>query len=95
MIGAVKGHVQGGLDDDELRRIAVEYGSGRMSSSEIKSKMIEVVTAFLAEHQVERTLAVAAAAALPAGHENAHAGAPARPEAKTAIAWTRPWGNKS
>ena len=41
------------------------------------------------------TLAVAAAAASPVGHENAHAGAPARPEAKTTIAWTRPWGNKS
>lgn len=39
------------------------------------------------------TLAVAAAAT-PAG-ENAKAGAPARREAKTAIAWTRPWGNKS
>jgi hypothetical protein len=41
------------------------------------------------------TLAVAVAAASPASHENAHAGALARPEAKTAIAWTRPWGNKS
>lgn len=41
------------------------------------------------------TLAVAVAAASPAVRENAHGGAPARPEAKTTIAWTRPWGNKS
>lgn len=40
------------------------------------------------------TLAVAVPTASPAGRENA-AGAPARPEAKTTIAWTRPWGNKS
>lgn len=40
-------------------------------------------------------LAVAAPAAPPAGGENAAAGAQARPEAKTTIAWTRPWGNKS
>lgn len=41
------------------------------------------------------TLAVAAPAASPAGRENAIAGAQARPEAKTTIAWTRPWGNRS
>jgi hypothetical protein len=41
------------------------------------------------------TLVVAAPAALPAGGENAHAGAQAPREAKTTIAWTRPWGNKS
>jgi hypothetical protein len=41
------------------------------------------------------TLAVAVPAASPAGHENARAGAQAPREAKTTIAWTRPWGNKS
>lgn len=41
------------------------------------------------------TLAVAAPAASPAGRENAPAGAQAPREAKTTIAWTRPWGNKS
>lgn len=38
-------------------------------------------------------LAVIVPAASPAGH--AGAGAPARPEAKTTIAWAKPWGNKS
>jgi tryptophanyl-tRNA synthetase len=41
-------------DDEELRRIATEYASGRMATSEIKQKMVDVVTAFLLEHQARR-----------------------------------------
>ncbi len=40
------------LDDDvELARIAHEYGSGRMMTSEIKRIMIECVTKYVLDHQ--------------------------------------------
>jgi hypothetical protein len=41
------------------------------------------------------TLDVAVAAVTADGYENADGDAQAPREAKTAIAWTRPWGNKS
>lgn len=43
------------LDDDlELKKIATEYRSGRMMSSEIKNKMIEVVWTVIERHQQAR-----------------------------------------
>lgn len=40
------------MDDDvELARIATEYGSGRMMTSEIKRIMIECVTTYVLDHQ--------------------------------------------
>jgi len=41
-------------DDNELQQIAIEYGSGRMMSSEIKKKMSDVVVSFVKEHQRRR-----------------------------------------
>lgn len=41
-------------DDDELRKYAVEYGSGRMKTQEIKEKMIEVLCDYLKRHQERR-----------------------------------------
>ena len=41
-------------DDAELEKIAVEYGSGRMKTSEIKERMMQVVADFIAEHQERR-----------------------------------------
>lgn len=43
------------LDDDvELQRIAEEYSSGRMMTSEIKQIMVHCVSSFIAHHQVAR-----------------------------------------
>lgn len=42
--------------DDELRDIAREYGSGRMMTSEIKKKTIEVIWNVVREHQEARRL---------------------------------------
>lgn len=83
--------------------------AGRASSLAAALAFVFAGTAFYADHlsaaprftqdpsdsHGSPTLAVAAAAASAAGRENARAGAPAPREAKTAIAWTRPWGNKS
>jgi tryptophanyl-tRNA synthetase len=42
--------------DEELKNIAVEYGAGRMMTSDVKKKTIEVVAALLKEHQDARML---------------------------------------
>jgi len=43
------------LDNDaELKHIAAEYGSGRMMTSEIKKKTVEVIWAIVEEHQKAR-----------------------------------------
>ena len=41
-------------DDEELERIRVEYGSGRMLTGEIKAKLIEVLSVMVAKHQAAR-----------------------------------------
>eukprot|EP00242_Pyramimonas_sp_CCMP2087_P012249 CAMPEP_0198214162 /NCGR_PEP_ID=MMETSP1445-20131203/38403_1 /TAXON_ID=36898 /ORGANISM="Pyramimonas sp., Strain CCMP2087" /LENGTH=436 /DNA_ID=CAMNT_0043889213 /DNA_START=1 /DNA_END=1308 /DNA_ORIENTATION=+ len=38
-------------DDEELKKIGEEYGSGRMLTGEIKKKLIDVVTAMVTRHQ--------------------------------------------
>lgn len=43
-------------DDQELKRIALEYQSGRMMTSEIKKKTTEVIWEVLREHQEARQL---------------------------------------
>ncbi len=43
------------LDDDlELSRIATEYGSGRMMTSEIKRIMIDCITKYVQDHQTRK-----------------------------------------
>lgn len=45
------------LDDDaELERIAIEYSSGRMMTSELKSIMAKAILDYLTEHQKRREL---------------------------------------
>lgn len=41
-------------DDDELERIATEYGSGRMLTSEIKARLVEVLVELVQRHQKAR-----------------------------------------
>lgn len=41
-------------DDEKLRQIGIDYGSGRMLTSEIKKYMSEKVTQFILNHQTER-----------------------------------------
>lgn len=43
-------------NDEELKNIATEYGAGRMMTSDVKKKTIEVVSALLKEHQEARKL---------------------------------------
>lgn len=42
--------------DEELKQIALEYGAGRMMTSEVKKKTIEVISAIVKEHQDARAL---------------------------------------
>jgi len=41
-------------DDDKLKKIAEEFGSGRMSSGGIKQALVDVITPLILKHQEAR-----------------------------------------
>ena len=43
-------------DDEELNRIASEYGSGRMLTGQVKEILIRLLTDLVGKHQAARAL---------------------------------------